>query len=188
MVTGHIESVDSYNCVEQLYCRYSFSYGPDWEVVHGVSMGLSQVGRRGGAMLPCPHDDADGTGTAIVWNFPLDVAWSSTNPHGWPRLALSVYGIDFLGRDVAVGYASLLLPLGPGSYAKRLRLYRPVSGSRVVRFANWLLGTAPEYYDSRRVARGEGRAATRVASADDRAVRVTLNVALKDLTACGFVA
>lgn len=41
MVTGHIESAisTSSSLNDHLYCRYSFSYGPDWEVVHGVSMG-----------------------------------------------------------------------------------------------------------------------------------------------------
>ena len=49
MVTGNIESVISSTSSinDQWYCRYTFSYGPDWELAHGVSMGLSQIGRRG---------------------------------------------------------------------------------------------------------------------------------------------
>ena len=50
-----------------------------------------------------------------VWNFPIDVAFKSTNVSGWPTIILSVYGFDFLGRDVIRGYGSLLLPTVPGT-------------------------------------------------------------------------
>lgn len=179
MVTGHIESLQSDIFDDRLYCRYSFSCGPDWEVVHGVSMGVSQIGRRG---VSRPRDGGD----AIALNFPIEMAWTSTSPHGWPRLALSVYGFDFWGRDVLVGYASLLLPIAPGRHTRFLKTFRPVSGSRVVQLVNWLMGTTPEYYDSKMVTRGEGRSVTRVVGAD-RTVKVNLMVTLKDFAAFGFV-
>ena len=191
MITGQIESAISSTTSlnDQLYCRYSFSYGPDWEVVHGVSMGLSQIGRRGmmlcnsgGAAFGGGHDDC---GNAIVWNFPIEISFQSTNPHGWPRLVVSVYGMDFMGRDVVRGYASLLLPPRPGAHTRYLRIYRPVSGSAFGQILNWLMGTSPEYYDSKMVARGEGRAVTRVVS-DDRAVKVNLMVTVKDLPTFGY--
>ncbi|KAL7553618.1 hypothetical protein ACHAWF_016922 [Thalassiosira exigua] len=183
MITGHIEAAKStcYSWNDRLYCRYAFSHGPDWEVVHGVSMGLSQVGRPG---LQAANDDGS---DVVVWNFPIEISFRSTNPHGWPRLALSVYGFDFLGRDVLRGYASLLLPPTPGRHAKYLTTYRPVSGSAFVQFANWLMGTNPEYYDSKMSTRGEGRAVTRVAGGD-RIVKVQLTVTLKDFPAFGYSA
>lgn len=40
----------------------------------------------------------------LVWNFPLDMAYKSTNVFGWPQIVLNVYGIDGLGvRAVHVG-------------------------------------------------------------------------------------
>ena len=166
MITGHIESAQSDHLIDALYCRYPFSYGPDWNVVHGVGVGMSQISRRG-ALGSC-----DGRGAnAIVWNFPIEISFRSTSPHRWPRLALSVYGFDFLGRDVLRRCASLLLPVTPGRHARYLKTYRPVSGSRFVQFVNWLMGTNPEYYDSRMVTRGEGRAVTRVIGGD-RCVKV----------------
>jgi hypothetical protein len=48
-----------------------------------------------------------------------------------------------------------------------------------------VIGTSPEYYDSKMVARGEGRAVTRVVS-DDRAVKVNLMVIVKDLPTFGY--
>lgn len=50
---------------------YSFSQGLD--------TGLSQIAQRAG-----------GQDTAVVWNFPIDVTFKSTNAFGWPRIALSV--------------------------------------------------------------------------------------------------
>ncbi len=143
-------------------------------------MGLSQVGRQG-----VLRSSTSGWGNEIVWNFPIEISFQSTNPHGWPRLVLSVYGFDFMGRDVLRGYASLLLPVGPGRHTKYLKTYRPVSGSWFVQAVNWLMGTNPEYYDSKMVARGGGRAVTRVVSSD-RTVKVNLMVTIKDFSTFGY--
>ena len=50
---------------------------------------------------------------SVVWNFPIDVSFKSTNAHGWPRMSISVYGVDSLGRDVVRGYGSVLIPPSP---------------------------------------------------------------------------
>ena len=142
MVTGHIESASSHSstCLnDKLYCRYSYSYGSeDWKVVHGVSHGHSQIATQGVVST----NDEEG-GNVIVWNFPIEISFQSTNPQGWPRLALSIYGLDFAGRDVLRGYASMLVPMSPGRHTKYLKTYRPVSGSKLVQFVNWLFGTNP---------------------------------------------
>ena len=44
------------------------------------------------------------------------VTLKSTNPYGWPRLVIAVYGLDAFGRDVVRGYGSILFPLIPGSH------------------------------------------------------------------------
>lgn len=45
----------------------------------GLDTGLSQIAQRAG-----------GQDTSVVWNFPIDVTFKSTNAFGWPRIALSV--------------------------------------------------------------------------------------------------
>lgn len=50
----------------------------------------------------------------IVWNYPFEVIFRSTNPNGWPQLIITVYGLDFIGRSVIKGYGSLHLPTEPG--------------------------------------------------------------------------
>ena len=49
--------------------------------MQGIDTGFSQVARKG----------SSSGDTSIVWNFPVDVTFKSTNPFGWPRLVLSVY-------------------------------------------------------------------------------------------------
>ena len=183
MITGSIESATAITTNEQLYCRYTFSHGPDWEAVHGASIGLSQIARHG--TVESKRRSVDGT-HEVVWNFPIEISFQSTNPTGWPRLVLSVYGIDYHGRDVLLGYASMMLPINPGRCIRCLRTFRPVSGGKCQAFLNWLMGKNPEYYDSKMVAKGEGRAVTRVVSEEDRAVRVNLYVTRKDFNLFGY--
>lgn len=56
--------------------RYGFSFGDDWAVVDGIETGLSQIARK-----------APGFDQSVVWNFPIDISFKSTNAHGWPRVS-----------------------------------------------------------------------------------------------------
>jgi B9 domain-containing protein 1 len=58
--------------------------------------------------------DEAGPSRVLVWNFPLDITYRSTNAFGWPQLVVSVYGVDALGRDVIQGYGSMHLPTCAG--------------------------------------------------------------------------
>ena len=69
-----------FNGLDNLFVQYRFVHGPDWRIMQGIDNGFSQVAQKGSA------GDA-----SIVWNFPVDVTFKSTNPFGWPRLVLSVY-------------------------------------------------------------------------------------------------
>ena len=46
----------------------------------GIDTGLSQMSRTSAL-----HSEP-----GVIWNFPIDVKFKSTNVHGWPRVALSV--------------------------------------------------------------------------------------------------
>lgn len=113
----------------------------------GVEEGISQI-----AALKSSGD------RELVWNFPIKSSWKSTNPHGWPRLILSVYGSDGLGNnDVAYGYGSALLPISAGSFSTRVAIYRPQSQSILHRWTSWFTGRKPELIDPKTVAISEGR-------------------------------
>ena len=134
MITGQIESACYPSHYDNLYCRYALSYGPDWNIIHGIDSGISQISRKSD-MLSGP--DAEG----IIWNFPIDIALMATNVFGWPRLSISVYGLDALGRDVVRGYGSVMVPTFPGRHIKYIDTYVPISKNFCQRFLNWVFGT-----------------------------------------------
>jgi B9 domain-containing protein 1 len=82
--------------------------------------------------------------SSVVWNFPLDVTFKATNAHGWPRLVLSVYSQDFLGRYVVRGYGSVLVPTIPGRYVRHIRMFTPQSSTLLQSLLGWLTGNHPE--------------------------------------------
>lgn len=55
-----------------------------------------------------------GPDNSLVWNYPLDVTYKTTNAYGWPQLVVSVYGLDSFGRDVIKGYGCVHLPTCAG--------------------------------------------------------------------------
>ncbi len=107
---------------------------------------MSQIARR----------STDGRGR-FVWNFPLDLTLRSTNPHGWPRLVVSVYGLDGLGRDVVRGYGAAPVPVAPGPQALRIAMFVPQSSTLLLRATSWFTGQRPEFVDPKFVAQSVGR-------------------------------
>ena len=83
----------------------------------GIEEGATQIGSKNDRGV-------------IVWNFPIEVTFKSSNPFGCrcaamtmmsptlagPQLVVSVYGLDGLGRDVVRGYGAVHLPVTPAWY------------------------------------------------------------------------
>jgi B9 domain-containing protein 1 len=124
----------SFGSLDLLYCRYTFHYGTDWSISSGLDTGLSQTACRNPSR---PNDP-------IVWNFPIDLSFTSTNVFGWPRLALSVYGVDFLGRDVIRGYGSALIPIKAGLCEIEVNMFVPLAQSYANQLISWIMGNPPE--------------------------------------------
>uniref|UniRef100_A0A8C5TV37 B9 domain-containing protein 1 n=1 Tax=Malurus cyaneus samueli TaxID=2593467 RepID=A0A8C5TV37_9PASS len=124
-VTGEIESGE-FPGFDDLYCKFSFVYGQDWVPTAGLEEGISQITSKSSA-----------SPTTLVWNFPIDITFKSTNPFGcecWghcgvqpccqspsqyhflagPQIVVSVYGPDFFGHDVVRGYGAVHVPFVPG--------------------------------------------------------------------------
>lgn len=172
MVNGCIETVDipEYN---EVFLKYFFVFGQDWELVSGLEEGSSQIG----------HKSIDNR-QKIAFNFPLDVTYKSTSPFGWPQLVLSCYGQDVFGNDVARGYGVTHLPMSPGRHRIKIPLFVPESTSKLQQFLAWLRGRRPEYVDPRVIAHGEGRDVTRVKS--QGFVELSFNIATKDMRKLGY--
>ncbi|KAF6206300.1 hypothetical protein GE061_017530 [Apolygus lucorum] len=150
-VVGQIESAD-FPEHDHVYCKYCFMYGQDWEVMFGNEEGISQVAKK--------SEDSE----LLVWNFPVEVSFRGTNPHGWPQLIVSVYGIDVFGNDVVRGYGLCHLPVSAGQWTKTIPMFVPESSSFIQKLTSWLTGRRPEFIDARVLAQGEGREVTRVRS------------------------
>ena len=139
-----------------------------------MDSGLSQISRRS------PGIARD----ALVWNFPIDISFSTTNVYGWPRIAVSVYGLDFLGRDVVRGYGSALVPLVAGTHEINVDCYVPMASSWLNEWGAWFFGNPPEFYDSKFVCQSDGREVTRVKSTGS--IRVKIHVSTKGMKAVGY--
>jgi B9 domain-containing protein 1 len=74
----------------------------------------------------------------------VDITFKSTNVFGWPRIALSVYGIDFLGRDVVRGYGSALIPLSTGQHQLEVDMFTPLASSPLNHMVSVIMGNPPE--------------------------------------------
>ncbi|XP_050526209.1 B9 domain-containing protein 1-like [Daktulosphaira vitifoliae] len=158
---------------DNMYCKYAFVYGPDWEIVTGMEEGISQIAKKS-------QDERQ----IIVWNFPLDICFKSTNPHGWPQLIISVYGLDTFGNDVVRGYGVCHLPIVAGKTIKSVTMFVPESSSLLQKVTSWLTGRRPEYVDARLLAKGDGREVTRVRSQGN--VSICFDIFFKDFHHYGF--
>ncbi|XP_030085652.1 B9 domain-containing protein 1 isoform X1 [Serinus canaria] len=192
-VSGEIESGE-FPGFDDLYCKFSFVYGQDWVPTAGLEEGISQITSKS-SVSP----------TTLVWNFPIDITFKSTNPFGCecrggsgpgakapphphflagPQIVLSVYGPDFFGHDVVRGYGAVHVPFVPGRHKRTIAMFVPESTSRLQQLTSWFTGRRPEFTDPKVVAQGEGREVTRVRS--QGFVTVSFNVMTKDLHKLGY--
>eukprot|EP00730_Choanoeca_flexa_P006507 TRINITY_DN12165_c0_g1_i10.p2 TRINITY_DN12165_c0_g1~~TRINITY_DN12165_c0_g1_i10.p2 ORF type:complete len:181 (+),score=15.57 TRINITY_DN12165_c0_g1_i10:2227-2769(+) len=143
MLSGEIASIDLPS--DNLYCKYTLVYGPDWAMCAGLEEGISQTANRRAGQ------------DAAVLNFPLEATLKSTNPFGWPQLQVAVYGSDLFGRDVVRGYGSVHLPLTAGRHELSVPLFTPQDKSVMQSIIGYIYGKRPEYVDPTIVARNAGR-------------------------------
>eukprot|EP00002_Diphylleia_rotans_P037122 TRINITY_DN8268_c0_g1_i5.p1 TRINITY_DN8268_c0_g1~~TRINITY_DN8268_c0_g1_i5.p1 ORF type:complete len:183 (-),score=42.28 TRINITY_DN8268_c0_g1_i5:192-740(-) len=143
-VFGQVESakMDSADC---LFCKIEVVHGPDWSLVEGIKAAITQMSQR------------SSSDSRIVWNFPLEMSFQSTNPYGWPKLVLTTHTRDAFGREVVNGYGWTHLPISPGRFVHYIPLFKPMSSSSLQRFANWFIAITPEYVKPDFITSGEGR-------------------------------
>ncbi|XP_030069028.1 B9 domain-containing protein 1 isoform X2 [Microcaecilia unicolor] len=143
------------------------------ESANGLEEGISQITSKN-----------HGIEQTMVWNFPLDISFKSTNPYGWPQIVISVYGPDVFGNDVVRGYGAVHVPFTPGRHRRIIPMFVPESSSKLQKFTSWFMGRRPEFTDPKVVAQGEGREVTRVRS--QGFVTISFNVVTKDMKKLGY--
>lgn len=143
-----------------LFCTYTFQCGPDWSVVQVrclVMLGVMETFEAIFRVVLCcvcfqGLDTAvsqiskctDGEVPTFVWNFPVDVTFKSTNPHGWPRLVLTVVSRDMFHRFVVRGYGSTVVPTTAGHHTKLVPTFAPIATSFVQQVSAFFRGTSPQ--------------------------------------------
>ncbi|KAI9218945.1 ciliary basal body-associated, B9 protein-domain-containing protein [Blastocladiella britannica] len=137
----------------------------------------------GGGMDRLPAAARDSM--VAVWSCPWHAVFRSANPFGWPHAVVGVYGLDAVGRDVLVGYASARIPRSAGRHVIYAPIFTPLASSPFNGFLSSVLGRPPELLDSTLAARSDSRHALRVRS--DGLVKLVVNVAFKDMAKLGYL-
>ncbi|XP_003366244.1 B9 domain-containing protein 1 [Trichinella spiralis] len=79
MINGQIETAQFFNASD-IYCKYCFVHGPDWNVLSGIEEGLSQM---------CCRSSLENSADGFVLNFPVELTLKSTNS----TTSMSTYSI-----------------------------------------------------------------------------------------------
>lgn len=110
-------------------------------------------------MWPSPNGRVFNVGSnpAIVWNFPVDLTFQATNAFGWPKMHFSVYGLDFLGTDVVLGYGFTHIPCSAGRFKLKVHLFKPKTQTGMTGFQSWILRRPAEFKQPDFVCQSEGR-------------------------------
>jgi hypothetical protein len=111
---------------------YRLVSGGEWKMARGSAEGASQVTEcRAGSCR-------------LSWNVPVVASFETTSCGEWPRLAVAVYTLDYLGRSVLAGYGLTHLPVGQGRTTRTIQLFRPQPTSVLARWVAWLKGCSYE--------------------------------------------
>jgi hypothetical protein len=135
-VSGEVERGVFPGSTSSVTVSYSFVARADtgWVCIGGETRNIS----------PMSYSSSD----VYVWNIPLSCTYSAVTPVGWPRLLITVYSTDWLGRDIILGYGLTLIPSQPGRYERRIPLFTPTSSSWWSSLSGWLLGRRPVLIDA----------------------------------------
>ena len=172
-ISGQIDSGE-FNGSDGLAVKFDMVAGDRWKLIEGNQSGISQHGFK-----------CQGVNKRIVWNYPFELLYASTNVKEWPQIVLYVTGKDFLGREVVEGYGSTHVPTQPGKHTRYIRMFQPESSSIMTKFCGWFGGKQAEYKDAPNlIAKGEGREVTRVKAGG--IMKITFQITQRNLDKYGY--
>ncbi|GBP39865.1 B9 domain-containing protein 1 [Eumeta japonica] len=144
-ISGQVEYVYSAGGIfdEELSIQYETVWGPDWEVISGLTEATSQMAR--------PGRDAE----KVVFNLPIELVFSSTNISGWPQLVFTMKGINYWGLCSVQGYALMLIPTTVGPRRLSIPFFRLKAPTVLGEWVSWFTGRTPELADPKMWAIGK---------------------------------
>jgi B9 domain-containing protein 1 len=150
----------------RLYCRYSYSCGQNWSVATGENGGETQTALRS------PKN-------VFVFNHPLNISFQGSRPFGWPQIMVEVYGRNFFGNDMIVGYGAVHVPTRPGRHLVDIPLFVPASASLMQTIIGFFSGVSPEYIKHDFITGGQDREVTKTISQGK--ITLSLNIGISGL-------
>ncbi len=103
-----------------LYCRSRLIKGREWSL---IAMGAERANTVD--VLTQQSERQPGPSARFAWNVPFEAVLQSTNPFGWPQLALELGNVDAGGEDHVDAYARCHVPMKTGTYTMDLPLIQP---------------------------------------------------------------
>ena len=149
-----------------MYCKFGFSCGSDWEAFAGSKAGITHSARTS------LHQEA-------TFNYPIGISLSSQTPFGWPQIVITVYGYNNFGNDMIIGYGAVHLPTQSGKTELTVPLFAPEASGFFQKLSAWFTGLYPELIDSNMVAQSQDREVMRTHS--QGYIKLTLNTVLSNL-------
>nr|CAH7749488.1 unnamed protein product [Callosobruchus chinensis] len=166
-ISGQIEWIDVLAPAgSSWHCRCDFFSGPDWKIIGGLEAGLSQIAH-------VAHN-----GDKVVFNFPIEIQFKSTNPYGWPQIILSIYK----GMQLA-GYGRVHMPIKVGSHELDVALSKPQSSSMLGYIASFF-GYQPELLQPKMLATTAGNSLIRMEHAGY--ARISINMVTQAFQSLGY--
>ena len=116
-IVGSLKGAQDFE-VSSLFCKWQFITDdgrPDnkrWMLLEGNASGQTQV-------------DVSTNFDMSVWSTPIDVHYSTTTIHGWPKFSCEVWSHDEHGRNMLAGYGFCHMPTTPGEYDLNVCCWRP---------------------------------------------------------------
>ena len=152
---------------EALFCKWGMvtddgrTDAKRWNLLEGQANGQTQV-------------DTSKDGLMCVWSHPIDIHYSTTTIHGWPKFHLEVWSQDTFGRNFLAGYGFCHVPTTPGTYELEIHCWRPKPQSWMEHVSGFFLGAYPQLKNSDLAWRQDDR--YRLATVATGIVKLHLNV------------
>ena len=103
-----------------LYCRSRLVRGKEWNVVTSGAERANTID-----VITQQAEKQPGASARFTWNTPFEVVLQSTNPFGWPQLALGLGCVTPSGEDQIKAYSRCHVPMQSGNYTLDLPLLAP---------------------------------------------------------------
>lgn len=154
--------------------HYQITYGNDWSLINGQLSGDSHQACQG-----------ENQSNFFVWNFPFEFALKTKDPTGWPQIAISITGPDFLGRDIIKAYSICRIPTTSGPHVRTLQAFSPLSSNILDQLSQILYGAKVELIDiEKTLSNCDGREILRTEY--EGSITVRFNVKIENMQELGY--